>query len=89
MYLAKIYVTYKPSILDPQGEVIKSALTRLDYTGISQVSQGKYFEVKLDARDVEAATAEVKSFTDSLLINQNTETYRFDLSIVNEDEVTL
>ena len=89
MYLAKIYVTYKPSILDPQGEVIKSALTRLDYTGISQVSQGKYFEVKLDARDVEAANAEVKSFTDSLLINQNTETYRFDLSIVNEDEATL
>lgn len=89
MYLAKIYVTYKPSILDPQGEVIKSALTRLDYTGISQVSQGKYFEVKLDARDVEAATAEVKSFTDSLLINQNTEAYRFDLSIVNEDEATL
>ncbi|MBK0039871.1 MULTISPECIES: phosphoribosylformylglycinamidine synthase subunit PurS [Leuconostoc] len=89
MYLAKIYVTYKPSILDPQGEVIKSALTRLDYTGISQVSQGKYFEVKLDARDVEAANAEVKSFTDSLLINQNTETYRFDLSIVNEDEAIL
>ncbi|MCT4387918.1 phosphoribosylformylglycinamidine synthase subunit PurS [Leuconostoc pseudomesenteroides] len=89
MYIAKIYVTYKPSILDPQGEVIKSALTRLDYTGISQVSQGKYFEVKLDARDVEAANAEVKSFTDSLLINQNTETYRFDLSIVNEDEAIL
>ena len=89
MYLAKIYVTYKPSILDPQGEVIKSALTRLDYTGISQVSQGKYFEVKLDARDVEAANAEVKSFTDSLLINQNTETYSFDLSIVNEDEAIL
>lgn len=89
MYLAKIYVTYKPSILDPQGEVIKSALTRLDYTGISQVSQGKYFEVKLDARDVEAANAEVKSFTDSLLINQNTETYRFDLSIVNEDEAII
>lgn len=89
MYLAKIYVTYKPSILDPQGEVIKSALTRLDYTDISQVSQGKYFEVKLDARDVEAANAEVKSFTDSLLINQNTETYRFDLSIVNEDEAIL
>lgn len=89
MYLAKIYVTYKPSILDPQGEVIKSALTRLDYTGISQVSQGKYFEVKLDARDDEAANAEVKSFTDSLLINQNTETYRFDLSIVNEDEAIL
>ncbi|ACA82438.1 MULTISPECIES: phosphoribosylformylglycinamidine synthase subunit PurS [Leuconostoc] len=88
MYLAKIYVTYKPSILDPQGEVIKSALHRMDYAGISQVTQGKYFEVKLNAKDVDAATAEVESFTTALLINQNTETYRFDLSLV-EDEVTL
>lgn len=87
MYLAKIYVTYKPSILDPQGEVIKAGLNRMDYSGIEQVSQGKYFEIKLKATDVDAATSEVESFTDALLINQNTETYRFDLSLVDEDEV--
>ncbi|MGX7052103.1 phosphoribosylformylglycinamidine synthase subunit PurS [Leuconostoc palmae] len=86
MYLAKIYVTYKPSILDPQGEVIKSALKRMDYADIQQVAQGKYFEVKLNAKDVDTASSEVKSFTEALLINQNTETYRFDLSLV-EDEV--
>ncbi|ADG39869.1 MULTISPECIES: phosphoribosylformylglycinamidine synthase subunit PurS [Leuconostoc] len=85
MYLAKIYVTYKPSILDPQGEVIKSALKRLDYAGVAQVSQGKYFEVKLDAKNIDAATAEVESFTDALLINQNTETYHFDLSLVSDE----
>ncbi|HEY4400113.1 MAG TPA: phosphoribosylformylglycinamidine synthase subunit PurS [Lactobacillaceae bacterium] len=86
MYLAKIYVTYKPSILDPQGEVIKSALHRLEYVGVQAVSQGKYFEVKLDAATVDAAEAEVKSFTEALLINHNTETYRYDLSLL-EDEV--
>ncbi|CAM3132764.1 phosphoribosylformylglycinamidine synthase subunit PurS [Leuconostoc rapi] len=85
MYLAKIYVTYKPSILDPQGEVIKSALKRMDYIGVEQVSQGKYFEVKLTAKSIDAATAEVESFTDALLINQNTETYHFDLSLVADE----
>ena len=85
MYLAKIYVTYKPSILDPQGEVIKAALKRMDYVGIDQVAQGKYFEVKLNAKDVDAATAEVESFTDALLINQNTEPSRFDLSLVSDE----
>ena len=87
MFLAKIYVTYKPSILDPQGEVIKSALHRMNFETVETVTQGKYFEVKLHAKDVDTATAEVESFTDALLINQNTETYRFDLSLV-EDEVT-
>jgi len=85
MYLAKIYVTYKPSILDSQGEVIKSALKRMDYIGVEQVSQGKYFEVKLTAKSIDAATAEVESFTDALLINQNTETYHFDLSLVADE----
>ena len=45
LYLAKIYVTYKPSILDPQGEVIKAALHRLDFNTVEGVNQGKYFEV--------------------------------------------
>lgn len=85
MYLAKIYVTYKPSILDPQGEVIKSALKRMDYSGIEKVSQGKYFEVKFNARDVDGAAQIVESFTDALLINQNTETYRYDLTLVTDE----
>ncbi|GMA69194.1 hypothetical protein GCM10025879_04400 [Leuconostoc litchii] len=61
----------------------------MDYSGIEKVSQGKYFEIKLNAIDVDAATSEVESLTDALLINQNTETYRYDLSLVDEDEVVL
>ncbi|CAK1240455.1 phosphoribosylformylglycinamidine synthase subunit PurS [Fructobacillus evanidus] len=79
MYLAKIYVTYKPSILDPQGVVIKSALERLEYQGIEDVSQGKYFQVKLTGVDKAAVAKEVESLVEELLINHNTETYTYDL----------
>ena len=79
LYLAKIYVTYKPSILDPQGEVIKAALHRLDFNTVGGVNQGKYFEIKLTAADEAAASELVKALTTELLINHNTETYRFDL----------
>ncbi|USS91457.1 phosphoribosylformylglycinamidine synthase subunit PurS [Fructobacillus americanaquae] len=79
MYLAKIYVTYKPSILDPQGVVIKSALERLEYQGIEDVSQGKYFQVKLTGVDKVAVAKEVESLVEELLINHNTETYTYDL----------
>lgn len=76
MYIAQITVTYKPSILDPQGEVIKDALGRLDYQGGTSVTQGKYFEIKLTATDEQSAYDEATSLTEALLINPNTETYR-------------
>ncbi|MFT8324689.1 phosphoribosylformylglycinamidine synthase subunit PurS [Oenococcus sicerae] len=80
MYLAKVYVTYKPSILDPQGEVIKSALHRLNYKNVESVMQGKYFEIKLDAEDLITAKQEVEAFSDELLINVNMETFTYELS---------
>ncbi|HKV40706.1 MAG TPA: phosphoribosylformylglycinamidine synthase subunit PurS [Blastocatellia bacterium] len=46
---AKIYVTLKPSVLDPQGKAIHHALDAIGYRGIQDVRQGKYFEVTLDA----------------------------------------
>ncbi|KRN33230.1 phosphoribosylformylglycinamidine synthase subunit PurS [Weissella halotolerans] len=84
-YLAHIYVSYKPSVLDPQGEVIKAALHRLAYQNVREVVQGKYFEVRLEAADEEQAVDDVKSLTAALLINQNTETYHFDLQAVPEE----
>lgn len=47
MFKAKVYVTYKPSVLDPKAEVIKTALTRMDYHNVGDVLYGKYFELKL------------------------------------------
>ncbi|OIK62355.1 phosphoribosylformylglycinamidine synthase subunit PurS [Oenococcus oeni] len=86
MFLAKIYVTYKPSILDPQGEVIKSALHRLDYTDVNSVMQGKYFEIKLEAKDQRTAAKEIEKFSDELLINVNMETFTYKLSEISSVE---
>ncbi|MDF7626814.1 phosphoribosylformylglycinamidine synthase subunit PurS [Leuconostocaceae bacterium ESL0723] len=85
MYLAKVYVTYKPSILDPQGVVIKSALERLNYQGIESVTQGKYFQIKLDGPNRQAVADELESLVEALLINHNTETYRYDLDEIKGD----
>ena len=45
---AKVYVTLKPSVLDPQGKAIKHSVELLGYGGISDIRQGKYFEISLD-----------------------------------------
>ncbi|AVK60991.1 phosphoribosylformylglycinamidine synthase [Lactobacillus sp. CBA3606] len=79
MYLVKVYVTYKASILDPKGEAINDALHRLGYTNVTEVALGKYFEIKLQAghRPVET---EVDAMCDQLLANVNMETYRYEIT---------
>ena len=59
-------VTLKPEILDPQGQAILSALTRLGYAGVSGVRQGKHFELDVDAGVAESAVAEI---AETLLAN--------------------
>jgi phosphoribosylformylglycinamidine synthase subunit PurS len=82
MYLAKIHVHHKASILDPQGEAVKNALHRLGYDQIDNISQGKYFEVKIQADAKEAAEDTVKDICKELLVNQNMEAYDFTLKEV-------
>ena len=55
---AKVYVTLKPSVLDPQGKAIKHSVELLGYGGISDIRQGKYFEIALDASLAEASAHE-------------------------------
>lgn len=45
---AKVYVTLKPSVLDPQGKAIKHSVELLGYEGVSDIRQGKYFEIAID-----------------------------------------
>jgi phosphoribosylformylglycinamidine synthase len=45
---AKVYVTLKPSVLDPQGKAIRHSVELLGYSGISDIRQGKYFEIALN-----------------------------------------
>lgn len=84
MYLAKIYITYKPSILDPKGETIKDALKRLDFTNVEDVTMGKYFEIKLKASTQQEVEQEVVEFTQKLLININMETFRYEVKEIKE-----
>ncbi|WP_048000375.1 phosphoribosylformylglycinamidine synthase subunit PurS [Lactiplantibacillus herbarum] len=79
MYLIKIYVTYKQSILDPKGEAVNDALHRLGYNNVEQVELGKYFEIKLCADDRPVET-EVDEMCDQLLANVNMETYRYEIT---------
>lgn len=79
MYLAKVYVTYKPSILDLKGEAIKDALHRLDYENVAAVTLGKYFEIKLTPGEKPLAE-QVDEMCDRLLANVNMETYRYEIT---------
>ncbi|KRM74157.1 phosphoribosylformylglycinamidine synthase subunit PurS [Secundilactobacillus collinoides] len=79
MFLAQIHVTYKPSILDPQGVAIKNAMHRLSFNGVDAVTQGKYFEVTLNADSKDAAEEQIDTICDTLLANPNMETYRYDV----------
>jgi phosphoribosylformylglycinamidine synthase len=77
---AKIYVTLKPSVLDPQGKAIHHAVETIGYTGIEDVRQGKYFEVTLDgALTEEAARTEIERMAKDVLSNPVIEDFRVEL----------
>lgn len=77
---AKIYVTLKPSVLDPQGKAIHHAVETIGYQGIADVRQGKYFEVTLDGGlSAEDARAQVERMAKDVLSNPVIEDYRVEL----------
>ncbi|TGD24143.1 phosphoribosylformylglycinamidine synthase subunit PurS [Companilactobacillus suantsaicola] len=77
MKLVKVYVTLKPSVLDSQGEAIKSAVHSMGYDQVEKVSMGKYFE--LHFQDYENLEKDVDAICDELLTNPNIETYRYEI----------
>ena len=76
---ARIWVTLKPGVLDPQGKAIAGALDSLGFSGVEDVRQGKYLEVRLDALDEAQAREDVARMCEELLANTVIETYRFEL----------
>ena len=76
---AKVFVTLKPSVFDPQGQTIAEALHSMGYTGVGDVRQGKYFELELDAADAEKARAVAADVADKLLANPVIESYRIEV----------
>lgn len=77
---AKIHVTLKPGILDPQGKAIEHALDSLGFTNAANVRVGKYMELDLDEDDKAKAEAEVKQMCEKLLANTIIEEYRYELT---------
>ena len=82
MYLAKIYITLKPTVNDPQGLTIKGALHHLGFNIVEDVRAGKYMEVRINEEDTVKAQKQVTEMCQKLLANPIIENYRFELEKV-------
>ena len=76
---ARVFVTLKPSVFDPQGKTIVDALHSLGYGGVEDVRQGKYFELELSASSADQARALASEVADKLLANPVIESYRVEI----------
>jgi phosphoribosylformylglycinamidine synthase len=79
MYLAKIYITLKPTVNDPQGLTIKGALHNLGFGSVEDVRAGKYIEIRIDENDRNKAKEQINEMCRKLLANPVIENYRFEL----------
>ena len=79
MFLARVYVTLKPTVNDPEGLTIRSGLRSLGFARVASVRSGKYMEITLEASDRRAADAQVAEMCRKLLANPVIEEFRFDL----------
>ena len=75
MFIGKINITLKESVLDPQGTTVKKALNDMGESTVSDVRVGKYIELKLNSGDIESAKKDVKRLCEKLLVNDVIETY--------------
>jgi phosphoribosylformylglycinamidine synthase PurS subunit len=76
---ARLYVTLKRGILDPQGQAVLHALGSLGYSGVKDVRVGKLIELELEASDKSKAETDLKTMGERLLANPVIEDYRFEI----------
>ena len=79
MIKARVVVTLKNGVLDPQGKAIEGALGALGFSGIDGVRQGKVFDLELEGADKAKAEADLKAMCDKLLANTVIENYAVEL----------
>ena len=77
---AKVYVTLKKSVLDPQGKAVHQALSSLGFGEVRDVRVGKYIELELNGMDRAQAEQKIKSMCEKLLANTVIEEYKFETS---------
>lgn len=77
---AKVYVTLKPGVLDPQGKAIKHSVELLGFNSVSDIRQGKYFEIAMDSSVTEAnAHDEATRLAHDVLSNPIIEDFRVEI----------
>ena len=84
MFLARVYVTLKPAVNDPQGLTVMSGLHSLGHESVSDVRVGKYLEIRIQGDDEDAASERVATMCDQLLANPVIEDFRFTLEPTSE-----
>jgi len=77
---AKVYVTLKKSVLDPQGKAVQHALSTLGFQEVQDVRMGKYIELDLGNLEQSKAEQKIKSMCEKLLANTVIEEYRIELN---------
>ena len=77
--LAKVYITLKKDVLDPQGSVIANSLKSLGFNGIENVRQGKYIEIKLNTKNKDNAIKQLNKMCEKLLANLVIEDYKVEI----------
>jgi len=76
---AKVYVTLKPGVLDPQGKAVEHSLHDLGFDEVGDVRQGKYMEIEINSKDRAKAEADLEEMCKKLLANTVIENYRIEL----------
>ena len=76
---AKVIITLKNGVLDPQGKAIEGALAGLGFTGVDNVRQGKFIELDIDAATADDARTRVEAMCEKLLSNTVIENYRVEV----------
>ncbi|WP_421849318.1 phosphoribosylformylglycinamidine synthase subunit PurS [Oricola sp.] len=79
MIRARVTVTLKEGVLDPQGKAIEGALSTLGFAGVGEVRQGKVFDIELDGDDRKKATGELNAMCEKLLANTVIEDFAVEL----------
>jgi phosphoribosylformylglycinamidine synthase PurS subunit len=79
MYLAKVYITLKPTVNDPQGLTIRGALHELGFQNVTSVRAGKYMEIRVNEQDKARAEKQLQEMCRKLLANPVIENFRFEL----------
>lgn len=83
MWLAKVFVTLKPVVNDPQGITIQGALHNLGFASVQRVRAGKYFEIRLEAANAEDAQRITADMCSQLLANPVIEDFRYEVEAVS------